>query len=57
MLLYARTQAAVQPGEKFVMDGNEIYVKTLDLAQEFLGISDQLNAIAEFVKQRNFGSE
>lgn len=57
LLLYARTQAATQPDERFVMDGNEIYVKTLDLAQEFLGISDQLNAIADLVKQRDSKSE
>ena len=46
MLLYARTREAVQPNERFLMDGNEIHVRTLDLAGQFGDISSELEDIA-----------
>lgn len=49
MLLYARTGDEVQPDERFVMDGNIIYVRTLDLSTTFEEISEQLDAIARLV--------
>lgn len=47
MLLYARTEAALQPDDRFLMEGNAIYVRTLDLASDFAGIESQLGMIAE----------
>lgn len=47
MLLYARTDEAVQPDEVYQMSGNQISVKTLDLNQEFREIARALDAIAE----------
>ncbi len=45
MLLYARTDEAMQPNNSYQMSGNKISVRTLDLNQPFSAISDQLNAI------------
>ena len=42
MLLYARTDEAIQPDNTFKMSGNKIYVKTLDLNNEFSLIKEQL---------------
>lgn len=50
MLLYARTEAALQPDDRFSMDGNEIYVKTLDLARDFEAITNQLDDIASILE-------
>lgn len=47
MLLYARTEAALQPDDRFLMEGNAIYVRTLDLSLDFAGIESQLGMIAE----------
>jgi len=47
MLLYARTDEAVQPDNSYMMSGNRISVKTLDLNCEFHDIAAQLNAIAD----------
>ena len=47
MLLYARTEAALQPDDRFLMEGNAIYVRTLDLSLDFAGIESQLDIIAE----------
>ena len=47
MLLYARTEDAIQPDNSYKMSGNRIDVKTLDLNQEFPIIADQLNHIVE----------
>ncbi len=46
MLLYARTDEAVQPNNSYKMSGNKISVRTLDLNQDFSEIAAQLNAIA-----------
>ena len=50
MLLYARTQASLHPDERFLIDGNEIYVRTLDLSKEFNDIAAQLDSIAALVE-------
>lgn len=47
MLLYARTDEAVQPNNSYQMSGNKISVRTLDLNQEFSEIAVQLNAIVD----------
>jgi 5-methylcytosine-specific restriction enzyme subunit McrC len=45
MLLYARTREEVQPDHDYLMSGNKISVKTLDLNCEFKEIAAQLNQI------------
>ena len=45
MLLYARTEEAIQPNNTYKMSGNKISVKTLDLACDFSKIAAQLNRI------------
>ena len=45
MLLYARTDEAIQPDNVYQMSGNQISVKTLDLNRDFSEIAAQLNAI------------
>lgn len=49
MLLYARTDEAIQPDQDYQMNGNQISVKTLDLNREFSAIAAQLDAIAQRV--------
>ena len=46
MLLYARTDEAIQPDTVYRMSGNRIGVKTLDLNRPFPEIAGQLDAIA-----------
>ena len=52
MLLYAATDEAIQPNNSYLMSGNKISVKTLDLNQDFAEIALQLNRIVDehFVK-------
>jgi len=51
MLLYARTDEQIQPDNEYMMSGNKISVKTLDLNYDFSEIVAQLNKIAdEFLK-------
>ncbi|WP_405298441.1 5-methylcytosine-specific restriction endonuclease system specificity protein McrC [Methanobrevibacter sp.] len=45
MLLYAKTSESIQPDSDYVMSGNKISVKTLDLNQEFGIIKNQLDSI------------
>lgn len=45
MLLYAQTDNDIQPNNTYMMSGNQISVKTLDLNCEFNEISTQLNSI------------
>ena len=45
MLLYARTDSEIQPDSDYVMSGNRISVKTLDLNQEFDVIKEQMDII------------
>ena len=47
MLLYARTTQSIQPDSDYVIDGNMISVKNLDLNQDFEVIKGQLDSIAE----------
>lgn len=47
MLLYARTNEAIQPAQSYMMSGNRIEVRTLDLNQEFSEIAASLDEIAE----------
>ena len=48
LLLYAKTEEEVFPdGEPFVIGGNSIGAKTLDLNQEFKEISYQLDKIVK----------
>jgi 5-methylcytosine-specific restriction enzyme subunit McrC len=47
MLLYAKTDAAVFPHSSYVMSGNPIEVRTLDLSGDFKSIRRQLDGIAE----------
>lgn len=43
ILLYAKTTKTIQPDSDYVMGGNKISVKTLDLNQEFSEIKKQLD--------------
>ena len=45
MLLYAQTDEHEQPHESYVLDGNRIDVRTLDLSQPFEGVRAQLDGI------------
>ncbi len=47
MLLYAKTEDQIQPKGDFMMDGNKISVRTLDLNLPFDRIKEQLNKIAD----------
>ena len=47
MLLYARTDEEIQPDNTYMMSGNKISVRTLDLNREFRDIAKQLNGIAD----------
>ena len=47
MLLYARTDEAIQPDNTYMMSGNRSSVKTLNLDCPFQMIAEQLNSIAD----------
>lgn len=47
MLLYARTTESIQPDNDYLMSGNKISVKTLDLNQDFSKIKNQLDSIID----------
>ena len=47
MLLYAKTDEEIAPSHTYSMIGNLIRVETLDLNQDFSGIANHLNRIAE----------
>ena len=49
MLLYARTNEAIQPDNDYVIGGNKISVKTLDLNSDFERIKHQLNAFINYL--------
>lgn len=49
MLLYARTNEAIQPDNDYVIGGNKISVKTLDLNCDFEIIKEQLDRIAKSI--------
>ena len=46
MLLYAGTDEEIQPDNRYMMSGNKISVRTLDLNREFPEIAKQLDSIA-----------
>ena len=48
MLLYAMTNERIQPDSDYLMSGNKISVKTLDLNQEFNVIRNQLDNILNY---------
>ncbi len=45
MLLYAHTDEKIQPNNVYMMNGNRISVKTLNLNKDFSKIAAQLNSI------------
>ena len=45
LLLYAKTDEAMTPDNSWLMDGNRIHVKTLDLNRDFGEIREQLDKI------------
>ncbi|MCL1876091.1 MAG: 5-methylcytosine-specific restriction endonuclease system specificity protein McrC, partial [Synergistaceae bacterium] len=47
VLLYAKTDEEITPDNSYLMDGNRISVKTLDLDKDFARIREQLDRIAE----------
>ena len=47
ILLYAKTNESIQPDSDYMMSGNKISVKTLDLNHEFGVIREQLDGIVE----------
>lgn len=47
LLLYAKTDEDIVPDNDYIIGGNRISVKTLDLNTDFSNISKQLNAIVE----------
>lgn len=47
MLLYAKTNAEIQPDQTYQMHGNQISVKTLDLNKPFNELSKQLDDIVD----------
>jgi 5-methylcytosine-specific restriction enzyme subunit McrC len=51
MLLYAKTDEDVTPDSEFIIGGNGISVKTLDLTQNFAGIRTQLEKVATTLRQ------
>ena len=47
VLLYAKTDEEIIPDNDYMIDGNKISVKTLDLNKDFPAIAKQLNTLAE----------
>ena len=47
MLLYAKTDSQIQPNNTYLMSGNKISVRTLDLNCDFNAIKTQLNTIID----------
>jgi len=45
MLLYAKTDEELTPDFDYIISGNRIGVKTLDLNRDFENIKNQLNSI------------
>jgi 5-methylcytosine-specific restriction enzyme subunit McrC len=51
VLLYAKTDEEIVPDNEYMISGNRICVKTLDLNTEFINIAEQFNALAERLLQ------
>lgn len=47
MLMYAATDESIQPDNSYLMSGNKISVRTLDLNRDFSEIAAQLNGIVD----------
>ena len=47
VILYAKTDEEITPDNSYLIDGNKISVKTLDLSKDFEGIKLQLNKIVD----------
>lgn len=47
VLLYAKTDEEITPDNDYMIDGNKISVKTLDLNADFPAIAKQLNVLPE----------
>lgn len=47
MLMYARTDEAILPDGDYLMSGNPISIRSLDLSREFEDVRQQLGAVAE----------
>ena len=47
LLLYAKTDKEIAPNNSYLMDGNRIGVKTLDLNKDFTRIREQLDSIID----------
>ena len=45
--MYAATDESIQPDNSYLMSGNKISVRTLDLNRNFSEIAAQLNAIVD----------
>lgn len=50
VLLYAKTDEAITPDQDFVMSGNLISVKTLDLDSEWANIQSQLESVCSWLQ-------
>lgn len=50
MLLYARTEESIAPDLDAHFGSNRIMVRTLDLSQDFRGIREQLDGIANSIR-------
>jgi len=50
MLLYAKTEDEIQPDNTYLMSGNSISVKTLDLNRDFSLIKEELISIANEIR-------
>lgn len=55
MLLYAKTTDDPMLNNRYSIDGNVFYVRTLDLGQDFEGIAGDLHEVAELVADDGFG--
>ncbi|WP_425538617.1 5-methylcytosine-specific restriction endonuclease system specificity protein McrC [Microaceticoccus formicicus] len=47
LLLYAKTDEEISPNSEYVIGGNKIYIRTLDLNREFSYIAKQLDDIVD----------
>ena len=57
MILYAKTQEEIIPGNRYVMGGNIIWVRTLDLNQPFTQIAGQLEKSQRIILGKCNGTE
>lgn len=53
MLLYARTVEELQPDDSFVIEGNSLFLRTLDLNRDFGHIRRALDAIAAGISRQS----